>query len=41
MEPGADHPRAAELEAINRIMDSNPATNELVLQDLLWVHFKV
>ena len=34
MEPAVDHPRAAELEAINRILDENPTTSELVLQDL-------
>lgn len=34
MESGVDHPRVAELEAISRIPDNNPATNELVLQDL-------
>ena len=34
MEPAVDHPRAAELEAINRILDNNPIISELVLQDL-------
>ena len=34
MEPAVDHPRAAELEAINRILDNNPIIRELVLQDL-------
>ena len=34
MEPAVDHPRAAELEAINRILDDNPIISELVLQDL-------
>ena len=34
MEHGVDHPRAAELEAISRILDNNPAINELVLQEL-------
>lgn len=34
MEPAVDHPRAAELEAINRILDDNSIISELVLQDL-------
>ena len=34
MEHAVDHPRAAELEAINRILDDNPIISELVLQDL-------
>jgi len=34
MEPAVDHPRAAELEAINRIFNNNPIISELVLQDL-------
>jgi IS5 family transposase len=33
-----NHPRAAELEGISRILDENPIINELVLQDLTrWV----
>jgi len=34
MEPAVDHPRAAELEAISRILDSNPIITELAFQDL-------
>ena len=34
MEPAVDHPRAAELEAISRILEENPITTELVMQDL-------
>lgn len=34
MEPAVDHPHAAELEAINRILNKNHTTSELVLQDL-------
>jgi len=28
-----NHPRAAELESINRILDENPIINEMVLQE--------
>jgi len=34
MEPAVDHPRAAELEAISRILDDNPIISELAFQDL-------
>jgi len=34
MEPAVDHPQAAELEAISRILDSNPTISELAFQDL-------
>jgi len=34
MEPAVDHPQAAELEAISRILDNNPTISELALQDL-------
>lgn len=34
MQPAVDHPRAAELEAISRILDSNPIITELAFQDL-------
>ena len=34
MEPAVDHPRAAELEAISRILDANPIISEMALQDL-------
>jgi IS5 family transposase len=34
MQPAVDHPRAAELEAISRILNSNPIITELAFQDL-------
>ena len=34
MQPAVDHPQAAELEAISRILNSNPTISELALQDL-------
>ncbi len=34
MQPAVDHPRAAELEAISRILDNNPIITELAFQDL-------
>jgi len=34
MEPAIDHPQAAELEAISRIIDNNPTIIELAFQDI-------
>ncbi len=34
MSPAIDHPRAEELHAISRILDSNPIIYDLVMQDL-------
>ena len=34
MANGIDHPHAAELDGISRILDENPIINEMALQDL-------
>ncbi len=34
MPSGIDHPHAAELDGISRILDENPIINEMAFQDL-------